>query len=108
MTHHDPDGLWTGDELHVEHVPPALSRVLHVLRLPRGVVRLLMASDMEALVCADCLAEVSVPRGIGVYDSVRVVSVGHESTCPWLARVAPEDATLSYDFGVLVHFARPE
>lgn len=55
--------------------------------------------------CEDCLAVVTATMGKGIGGPVRVVSVEHERTCPWLARVAPESATIVTAEGILMHFA---
>ncbi|WP_109507221.1 hypothetical protein [Nocardioides speluncae] len=62
--------------------------------------------DLAALACEDCPAEVHTEAGAGLFGPVRIVTVVHDDTCPWLTRVAPEGATHVSAEGILMHVFR--
>ena len=64
--------------------------------------------NLPALACEDCPAVIHRSRGTGLGGAVLVVAVEHEPTCPWMARVAPDGATMSGADGVLLHFRRDD
>lgn len=64
-------------------------------------------ADLSSLACEDCPATMHTSRGRGVLGPVLVVSVVHERSCPWLARVAPQGATTVREEGILIHSAAP-
>jgi hypothetical protein len=59
--------------------------------------------ELQALACEDCPAVITETTNPGLGGPVRTVSVEHERTCPWLARVAPDGATLATPWGILMH-----
>ncbi|WP_158289938.1 hypothetical protein [Micromonospora sp. S4605] len=64
-------------------------------------------SDIKALACADCPAEVNViPSVSGVTGRpLGVVSVIHADSCPWAARyVGAPLAIVARPEGILIHF----
>jgi hypothetical protein len=63
-------------------------------------------ADVPGLACEDCPAVMHLSRGVGVGGPVLTVVVEHEPSCPWLARVAPNGATISTEAGILMHVAR--
>ena len=63
-------------------------------------------TNLDALACEDCPATVSAAKGRGMFGDVLIVAVIHEPTCPWLARVAPESATVANEHGILIHAAQ--
>lgn len=66
-------------------------------------------AQLQALACEDCPAGIQCARLQGLAGPVLLVVVTHEPTCPWLARVAPndtEDATVVSEGGIVRHKAR--
>lgn len=57
------------------------------------------------LACEDCPARVHVTSGAGLQGPVRIVTVLHAETCPWLARVAPDGVTHATAEGIVIHAA---
>lgn len=62
--------------------------------------------SIDALACEDCPAKIHSTRGRGIGGPVLVVSVEHETSCPWLTRMAPKGATLSSSAGIVTHWSR--
>jgi len=65
------------------------------------------ATDLDALACGDCPATITKTRGEGLFGGVLVVTVLHDPSCPWLARVAPDGATMSTPAGIVIHRTEP-
>ncbi|MEU9657560.1 hypothetical protein [Streptomyces chartreusis] len=63
-------------------------------------------SQLQALACEDCPADIRCTTLQGLNGPVLTVVITHEPTCPWLARVAPEGATLVRERGIVRHTAR--
>ena len=63
--------------------------------------------DLAELGCEDCPARVLVSRSVGIAGPVLVVAVGHERSCPWLARVAPSGEHVGTSArGIVLHHVR--
>lgn len=67
---------------------------------------MLTTAQLQELACPDCPASVHGSRGQGLAGLVLVVVVEHEPTCPFLARSAPQGATLAVPGALLRHVAR--
>jgi hypothetical protein len=63
-------------------------------------------SQLQALACEDCPAEIRCARLQGLRGPVLAVVIDHEPTCPWLARVAADNITTVFEGGIVRHQAR--
>lgn len=63
-------------------------------------------SELHALACEDCDAEVTVQRGHGIAGPVLAVTVVHRDTCPWAVRCVPVGGALLTKPGALLRHVR--
>lgn len=63
-------------------------------------------SELKALACSDCPADVTVQRGKGVNGPALVVYVVHADSCPWCTAHVPVGGATIIERGALLRHVR--